>query len=96
MPTNNMRKQPLDLLLVVLSAVCILLMIKTSSDPLMSVLSGSNAASYLGRFATGNETIFNLCVGIFASILMFFLVVRLPEFWKRRRLRNNLARAQIF
>jgi hypothetical protein len=87
-----MKKRPLDLFLITLSAVCILLMIKTSGDPMISALRGGAFSAYLGRFTTGNEITFNLCVGIFASILMFFLVVRLPEFWQRRRLRKNLER----
>lgn len=90
---TKFRRYALDLFLVVLSLICIALVIKTSGDPLWSLLSGAGIASSLNRFATGNDIIFNLCVGIFSSVLMFFLVVRLPEFWKRRRLRRNLERS---
>ena len=87
------KKYKLDLLLGAASLACIGLMIKTSGDPLLAFLHDSGVAPYFYRFATGNEIIFNLCVGVIAGIIMFFLVVRLPEKWKRDRLRKNLERA---
>jgi hypothetical protein len=92
-PLAKFIKYRLDLLLGVISLVSITLLIKTSGDPLLLFLHDSVVAPYLYRFATGNEIVFNLCVGIIASIIMFFLVVRLPEKWKRGRLRKNLERA---
>jgi hypothetical protein len=92
-PLAKFRKYRLDLVLGAIFLVSISLMIKTSGDPLLALLQGSAVAPYLIRFSTGNEVVFNLCVGIIAGIIMFFLVVRLPEKWKRDRLRQNLERA---
>jgi hypothetical protein len=86
-----LRKHILDAFLIGLSAVCAALMIISSSDPVLPSLKGTTAHQFLRQFTTGNQIIFDLSVGILAGVFMFFLVVRVPEYTKRRRLRANLS-----
>ena len=48
---------------------------------------------WLRPFPTGNQIIFDLSVGVLTSVLMYFLVVRLPERSKRVRVRAGLVSA---
>lgn len=90
-----MRKHALDLFLLALTLACLALMFISSSDPLLPSLRGTTAGQALAQFKTGNQIVFDLSVGVIASVIMYVLVVRLPERTKRRRLRQNLARNYV-
>ena len=85
------RNHKLDWFLVALSLVCVTVMVIASEDRLPMELKGTRAGSLLLQFPTGNQIAFNLAVGIISAVLMFFLVVRIPERTKRLRVRRNLA-----
>ena len=65
----------------------------TSEDRLPVALHGTSVGSWLMQLPTGNQIVFNLAVGLLAGVLVFFLVVRIPERTKRHRVRRNLALA---
>ena len=87
------RNHKLDWSLVVLSFASVVAMVVTSEDRLPASLRGTSAGSLFLQLPTGNQIVFNLSVGLITSVLMFFLVVRLPEHTKRLRVRRNLAMA---
>ena len=90
LPMPTLKKYKLDALLVGLSLACVLLMFIASSDPLPAQLQGTFLQAFLKQFSTGNQVIFDLAVGLVAGVFMYYLVVRLPEFGRRRRLRLHL------
>ena len=85
------RNHKLDWFLVALTVACAAAMVVTSEDRLPASLKGTAAGSLLLQLPTGNQIVFNLSVGLIASVLMFFLVVRVPEHTKRLRVRRNLS-----
>jgi hypothetical protein len=86
-----LRKFALDVLLLALSIACAGVMFVASSDPLLEILKGTSAQDFLSQFTTGNQIAFDLAVGLLAGVFMYYLVVRLPEYEKRRRLRGHLG-----
>ena len=87
------RNHKLDWFLIGLSIVAALAMVVTSEDRLPASLKGTPVGSWLMQLPTGNQIVFNLAVGLIAGVLVFFLVVRIPERTKRLRVRRNLALA---
>lgn len=88
---TTVRKFALDVLLIALSFACAVLMFVASSDPLLEVFNTTIAQKFFSQFATGNQIVFDLAVGLLAGVFMYYLVVRLPEYEKRRRLRSHLS-----
>lgn len=79
-----------DLLFVLIFLVCLVLTLKSSSDKLPNWLQGTRAAPWLLQYGTGNQNIHDIAVGIIVSLFIYFLVVRLQEIDKRKRVRRNL------
>lgn len=86
------RKHRLDLVLIALTLLCVGLMFIASTDPLPESLRGTAIQPLLSQFSTGNQIVFDLAVGIVCSVVMYVLVVRVPENAKRLRHRANLKR----
>ena len=89
----TIRKHAFDFALSVLALASFVLMLIASTDPVPSLLKGTQLHGLLKQFVTGNQIVFDLAVGILASLLMYVLVVRLPENSKRKRVKANLAAA---
>lgn len=71
---------------------CILI-IKSSSEPLLLEEFGF----ILGQFSYGNEIVFNLSCGMLVSIWFYVLVVLLPEYFRRTRIKRNfLSEYRVF
>lgn len=87
---DRMRRRKLDSILGLISTVSVALMLKSSCDPIVSLLSGTWLEQALLQFETGNQIVFDVSVGIVVSIFFYVLVVRVPEAEKRRRLRTAL------
>jgi hypothetical protein len=79
-----------DVLLGSIFLLCVALGLKSSSDELVGWLRGTAAESWLSQFATGNQNVHDIAVGTIVSLVIYFLVVRLPERDTRRRVRRNL------
>jgi hypothetical protein len=83
-------KTKLDLLLAVLALILLWIMLVSSSDPLLPVLKGTVLASAFEQFDTGNQIAFDLSVGAISAIVMFYLLVRLPEYERKNRIKRHL------
>lgn len=83
-------KAKLDLLLAVLALICLWLVLATSSDPMLSALKDTAIATAFEQFSTGNQIVFNLSVGALSAIGMFYLLVRLPEYERKNRVKRHL------
>ncbi len=81
-----------DATLVLLCLVCILLMFKASTDPRPIYITNTWLEPLFTPFPTGNQIIFDLAVGVIVSLVIYLLVVRLPEVQKKQRLKAHLAR----
>ncbi|MCQ9378324.1 hypothetical protein [Methyloversatilis sp. XJ19-49] len=86
------RRNALDLLLWALFAASALLMLKSSSDPRPDFIKGTPIEALLKPFPTGNQVTFDITVGIIVSLFVYLLVVRLPEWQKKGRLKAHLLR----
>ena len=70
--------------------VSIYFTLKSSSDILPGWLRGTRLEPWLSQFSTGNQNIHDIAVGTIVSLFIYWLVVRLPERDKRKRVRRNL------
>lgn len=86
-----LRKYWFDAVLVALLLLSAVLMLVASTDPVLPSIRGTAAHELLRQFQTGNQIVFDLSVGVLAGIFIYYMVVRIPEYQKRRRLRANLA-----
>lgn len=84
-----LRYRALGIGLWVLFLMSVLLMLKSGSDPLPPSLMGGGWV--LSPFLHGNAIIFNLSVGVIVSLLIYVLVVWIPDQSKRERVRRSLA-----
>jgi hypothetical protein len=83
-------KTKLDVLLAVLTVICLWLMLSASSDPVFPWLQETMVAAAFEQFSTGNQIAFDLSVGVLSAIGMFYLLVRLPEYERRSRIKRHL------
>ncbi|WP_110656802.1 hypothetical protein [Salinicola halimionae] len=83
-------KAKLDLLLCMLAVICLWLMLTASSDPVLPWLKGTSVAGAFEQFSTGNQIVFDLSVGVLSAIGMFYLLVRLPEYERKIRIKRQL------
>ena len=86
----RVRRKGLNGALGAVFIISFLLMLKTTDDKLISGLANAKIERLFGRFATGNQIIFNISVGVIVSTFIYFLVVRFPERRKRTRIKRNL------
>lgn len=87
-----MRRNALDVMLWLLSGVCLMLMFKSSSDPYPETIKGTWLEYWLQPFSVGNQIVFDISVGVIVSLFVYVLIVRLPEYKTRLRLKANLLR----
>jgi|APLak6261666328_1056055.scaffolds.fasta_scaffold00156_10 hypothetical protein len=91
-PLHMLRRNTLDVALLILCAVSIIVMLKASTDPFLDWAKNSWIQPILSPFPTGNQIAFDVSVGVLVSLFVYTLVVRIPERAKRRRLKANLHR----
>ena len=85
-----MRHRTLAIVLWTALIVSAVLMVKSSSNELIPLLQGTATEPIFSQFKTGNQIIFDISVGIIVSLLIYVLVVWLPERFKQNRIRRNL------
>ena len=66
------------------------LTIKSSSDKVPDLLRGTRLEALFLQFETGNQNIHDVAVGSLTGLIIYFLVVWLPERDKRARVRRHL------
>lgn len=69
---------------------CLFLMLKSSEDKLITTLRSPGFGDWFQRFTDGNQIVFNLAVGVIASLLTYIATVIIPQTRKRARLRRQL------
>ena len=90
--SRYVRRKAFDIGLWCLLAICTVLMLKASTDPAPASARGTALQGLLAPFATGNQIIFDISVGVIVSLFVYVLVVRVPERKKRLRLKAALKR----
>jgi hypothetical protein len=90
---RSCRKYWFDAFLIVLILIFIMIMFLSSSDPIPVFIVGTTTQNLLKQYQSVNPIAFDLSVGFLSGFFMYYLVVRLPEQGKRRRLRANLEKA---
>jgi hypothetical protein len=88
---QRIRHYKSDIALLLVGVVTAVVMLKASDDPLIPQLQNSLLGDWLTQLPTGNQTVFDLSVGVVSAIFTYFLFVRLPEEQKRRRVLGHLA-----
>jgi len=88
-------KKKFDLVLLIVAIFCLWMMIAASSDPVISFLQHSKIEKLFTQFKTGNSIIFNLSVGSLSAIGMFYLLVRLPEYEQKNRMKRHLKASYL-
>lgn len=92
---QTIRIKKLYIFLWLLGAVSVFCALKASDEPTLTVLKNTCIISLLQQFETGNSIIFNLSIGYIISGIFYLLVVRLPN-WQRRRLIKENFEKQYF
>lgn len=85
-------RNALDLALWVLGVASSILMLKSSTDPRPDFVKGTSLEQVFKPFSTGNQVVFDIAVGVVVSLFVYVLVVRLPAWQKRRRVKAHLLR----
>ncbi len=67
-------------------------MFKSSGDPRPEIIKGTALETALQPFPTGNQITFDVTVGVIVSLFVYVLVVRLPAWQKKKRLKAHLLR----
>jgi hypothetical protein len=89
---STLRSNGLDIALWLLAAISFFLMLKSSTDTRPEFIKGTLLEGLLTPFPTGNQITFDITVGIIVSLFVYLLVVRLPAWQKKRRLKVHLIR----
>ena len=89
---HMLRRNALDVALWGLCMICVILMLKASTDSAPTWAKGPWVQLALSPFPTGNQIAFDVSVGVLVSLFVYVLVVRIPERKKRQRLKANLRR----
>lgn len=87
-----LHRNALDIALWLLGVVCLLLMFKSSTEPYLEFIKDSWFEQFFKPFGTGNQIIFGISVGTVVSLFFYVLVVRLPGWQRKRRIKAHLLR----
>ncbi|QNH11796.1 hypothetical protein [Xanthomonas sp. SI] len=85
-----LRQNKLDASLFLLCVVAGYVMTAASEDPLAGWVAHTGLASAFLQFETGNEVLFNLSAGVVSAVVMFYLLVRVPAYEQKVRIRGHL------
>ena len=84
-----MRSRIFTLILWILSTASIILVLKTSDEPMLAIFKNTWADSLFQQLATGNLIIFNLSIGFLVSVIFYLLVVWFPNRQRRNLIKRN-------
>ena len=90
-----LRQHKFDVLLLLMCVVAIYLMTAASSDPLAPWIAATPFAPVFLQFQSGNEIIFNLSAGAVSAVVMFYLLVRVPAYEQKVRIRAHLLETYL-
>jgi hypothetical protein len=86
------HRNALDVALWLLGSVSSLLMLKASTDSRPEFIKETWFEQIFKPFSTGNQIVFDIAVGTVVSLFVYVLVVRLPEWQKKKRVKAHLLR----
>tara|TARA_R110000850_G_scaffold99642_2_gene206403 strand:- start:449 stop:1135 length:687 start_codon:yes stop_codon:yes gene_type:complete len=75
----------INYLLLIVGGLSVFLIVKSSNDVILS----NEYGAFFSQFILGNDIVFNLSCGMLVSIWFYFLVVFLPEYFKKIRIKKN-------
>ena len=90
-----LRQHKFDALLLLMCVIAVYLMTVASSDPLASWIAETRLAPVFLQFKTGNEIVFNLAAGVVSAVVMFYLLVRVPAYEQKVRIRAHLLETYL-
>lgn len=90
------RIKPLTIILWTLSITSILLVLKTSSEPVLDVFRNTWIEPWSQRFSTGNTILFNFSVGFLVSMVFYLLIVWFPDRRRKNLIKKNLGEQYQF
>jgi hypothetical protein len=84
-----MRLKVFTLLLWIISAVSIILALKASNEPIVSIFRNTWFNSFFQQFDTGNSIVFDLSIGFLVSVFFYFLVAWYPNRQRKKIIKQN-------
>lgn len=84
------------IILWVLSIISIVLVLKTSDDPLVGIFNNSHVQFLFQKLSVGNVIIFNLSVGFIVSVIFYQIVFWLPDRRRRSLIKKNIKERYKF
>lgn len=84
-----MRSRTITLILWVLSIASIILILKTSDEPMLAVFRDTWVDLFFQQFDIGNLIIFNLSIGFLISVIFYLLVVWFPNRQRKNLIKRN-------
>lgn len=85
------RIKPLRVVLWTLSVASIFLALKTSGEPVPTVLKNTWVEAWFEKLSTGNAILFDLSVGFLVSVFFYLMVVWFPDRRNKIIIKKNLA-----
>lgn len=90
-----MRLKVSTLVLWSISIGSIILSLKASNEPLLSIFRDMWVDSFFRQFAAGNSIIFSLSTGFLASMILYLLVVWYPSRQRKRLIKQNFGQQYL-
>lgn len=84
-----MRSRTITLILWIFSIASIILILKTSDEPMLAVFRDTWVDLFFQQFDIGNLIIFNLSIGFLISVIFYLLVVWFPNRQRRNLIKRN-------
>jgi len=91
-----MRLKVSTLILGTISIGSIILALKASNEPMLSIFRDTWVDSFFQQFGTGNSIIFSLSIGFLVSMIFYLLVVWYPNKRKKNIIKHNLEEQYHF
>jgi hypothetical protein len=86
-------KHPLDILLIVIAILCLAVLFLAHEDPFARnvICARTGVCPTIENARAWNKIFYDLAAGALVSLVFYVLIVRLPDYQKRRRYKKSLA-----
>ncbi len=74
-----LERKSQNVILLLLTLVSVLLIFKTSNEPILPMFQGGFIEDVFQRFTLSNELIYDLSIGYIVSVIFYLIVVYIPE-----------------
>jgi hypothetical protein len=88
----HLRRRSLDALLAIVAIVCVAVVLLSHEDPFVRI-AVCNHTGFCSTFAYAKawyKVFYDLGIGALVSLAFYYIVVRLPEYQRRQRLKRSL------